>query len=765
MTPRSLRRAVRSAALLETVELRRLLSVAPDAGFGNNGVATYGTRVDGSQYDQILTAQNASRITTVAEVSQGSALENELVVTSFSTSGAEFSSHTVSLPFSSDAISITDVLLDGTNTFVSGVRNTPVGNVGFVVRIDSSGSTDGFTQVDTALLGGQSLSVQLAARGGLIYAAYAVDGPADAETGFTQTSAEVVAFDSSGAIDPIFGTQSADLLTPGLGASINDVFVDGTGLLLVGSYDSDTTGLLNPDSLYVARLTDTGDLDTNFGTGGFGQAEAIGVANFSVTAAVRVADGFAVAGVSVSGEEFVAKLNANGSLNTGFAGDGVAEVTQLAFSPDSRALQNLTADASGNLYLTGSVSVEGDDANIVDLGVLRLTPGGAVDTGFDEDGLFVYDGAPADFGYSITTTPAGAILVAGAQLNASEEGVAVNGLLVQLADAPVVNTPPVVAAVGTSGSVQAGTITAFSSTFSDVDASDTFTVSWDFGDGNGLAAVPVAEGDLSASHTYTLPGTYTVTVTVVDSAGNIVSNTGTITVTAPPALPYQIVNGQLSLTANPSADTVELAAGGSGYILTVNGTPYAISGALSSVVISGGEGADFIRVSSQITIPVTLIGGAGNDTLRGGSGNDVIVGDEGNDLVIGRDGNDLLIGGTGADFLVGREDADILISGTTSLSSNLAALSAIMAEWTSSRPLLLKLANVTGILPLANRLNGNFFLTPNVTVLNDSNVDTLTGGDGADLYYISLFGLNADIVRDNLNLATLPSIWALVSGD
>ena len=54
------------------------------------------------------------------------------------------------------------------------------------------------------------------------------------------------------------------------------------------------------------------------------------------------------------------------------------------------------------------------------------------------------------------------------------------------------------------------------------------------------------------------------------------------------------------------------------------------------------------------SVPLTLYGGAGNDTIRGGNGNDYIDGMEGNDTLIaanatGGDGDDYLIGGEGTD--------------------------------------------------------------------------------------------------------------------
>jgi Ca2+-binding RTX toxin-like protein len=52
-----------------------------------------------------------------------------------------------------------------------------------------------------------------------------------------------------------------------------------------------------------------------------------------------------------------------------------------------------------------------------------------------------------------------------------------------------------------------------------------------------------------------------------------------------------------------------------------------------------------------ISVPMTIIGETGNDSLQGGLGNDVIV---------GGGGSDTLIGGAGADFLNGGADADTL---------------------------------------------------------------------------------------------------------
>ena len=105
-------------------------------------------------------------------------------------------------------------------------------------------------------------------------------------------------------------------------------------------------------------------------------------------------------------------------------------------------------------------------------------------------------------------------------------------------------------------------------------------------------------------------------------------------------------------------------------------------------------------VAGNITIPVTLDGGPGNDKLKGAGGHDVLLGGQGDDLWVGGSRRDLLIGGLGSDRIVGNRDDDILIAGFT-----------------------------------GPRLNGDFFLKTegdNATVFDDEVRDLLTCSEGLD---------------------------------
>ena len=84
--------------------------------------------------------------------------------------------------------------------------------------------------------------------------------------------------------------------------------------------------------------------------------------------------------------------------------------------------------------------------------------------------------------------------------------------------------PPVISAVSVTATVAAGAVVRMSATASD--AISPTTVTWDFGDGTQTTGPAVATA-------YTDPGTYTVTVTARDAAGNSATATRTIVVAAP----------------------------------------------------------------------------------------------------------------------------------------------------------------------------------------------------------------------------------------
>ena len=78
---------------------------------------------------------------------------------------------------------------------------------------------------------------------------------------------------------------------------------------------------------------------------------------------------------------------------------------------------------------------------------------------------------------------------------------------------------------------------------------------------------------------------------------------------------------------------------------------------IDAITLAGGAGDDRLRIddsngSFTDTIPTTIDGGGGNDTLSGGAGNELLLGGAGNDSVDGNGGADVAYLGSGDDSFV-----------------------------------------------------------------------------------------------------------------
>ncbi len=87
-------------------------------------------------------------------------------------------------------------------------------------------------------------------------------------------------------------------------------------------------------------------------------------------------------------------------------------------------------------------------------------------------------------------------------------------------------------------------------------------------------------------------------------------------------------------------------------------TPRDLAGlGVTRLVVLGLAGDDLID-ASNLTVPVVLDGGDGDDTLLAGSADDLLLGGPGNDSLVGNAGNDTLDGGEGDDTMVGGDGDD-----------------------------------------------------------------------------------------------------------
>jgi PKD repeat protein len=320
----------------------------------------------------------------------------------------------------------------------------------------------------------------------------------------------------------------------------------------------------------------------------------------------------------------------------------------------------------------------------------------------------------------------------------------------------------------------------------------TYRISWGDGtaDDTGTATVttPGSKGVLTAgsfqgSHVFAKEGGYTVTATVTDddAAATAVVQTATVKVMSLQAgndlaVGGTVWNDVIAFGRNPLTGTilasvasptspglpppgVEVLVGvfkptptglEGTYTKTVKGVTVSVEvvhtpvapAAITRLLGFGQAGDDGIGADPFLPVSAWLYGDAGNDALAGGAGPDVLLGGDGKDALHGGAGRNLLVGGSGADTLVVGGADDILVAGTTAFDANPVALSAVMAEWTSTRDYASRVANLRGA-GTGPRLNGDYFLKvdgPSRTVFDDGASDVMLGGWGTDWFLADLDG-------------------------
>jgi autotransporter-associated beta strand protein len=198
--------------------------------------------------------------------------------------------------------------------------------------------------------------------------------------------------------------------------------------------------------------------------------------------------------------------------------------------------------------------------------------------------------------------------------------------------------------------------------------------------------------------------------------------------------------GNLIVYGSNVADTITLnTTTPSAVTVTISGTTFTFNtSGLSSgrVIVFAMAGNDVVQVTGNQA--AELHGGPGDDSLSGGGGDDVLYGEDGNDTLSGGAGNDVLIGGAGMDNLSGGTGQDILIGSALSSLFTYDQVDAARQDW---------VLNSNEFSPMINALYGAVIQHPNLA----GEQDTLSGGDGADLFIFQQSpGPGMDLVTDFL---------------
>jgi len=387
------------------------------------------------------------------------------------------------------------------------------------------------------------------------------------------------------------------------------VAADGTGSV----YIADT---LN----HRVRKIVGGQIVTLVGSGpaGLGQGAYGGDGGQAATARLNLPEGLALdpqGGVYVSdtGNNRVRHVDKAGTITTlagtgarRFSGDGgQAGLAELA------APSGLSVDGAGNLYIADSLNNR----------VRVVTPAGLISTliGIGTPG-FSGDGGPGTLAQlarpkGVAVDATGRVLVAdysNQRVRILDNAPPTAGFALQRPSSGR-RWPVLVRLDAWPASFdQDGRIVAYS---------------WQFSD-SGIADGRLADGP-SVTHSFSIPGKQTATLTVRDSAGVTRSTSQSV------AVPCTLsgTDGSDVISATAAADAV-CARGGN-----------------DAVDALGGDDA--------------VLGGTGDDTIAGGAGSDYLAGGPGDDRLIGGPGADVLVGGPGRDEFDARDGVrDIIYAGT-----------------------------------------------------------------------------------------------------
>ncbi len=213
----------------------------------------------------------------------------------------------------------------------------------------------------------------------------------------------VVRYNANGSLDTTFGTGGIVITDFGSnieGASAIALAPDGK-IIISGTSFNDTFG--------IARYNTNGTLDTAFD--GDGKLTVADAAFGATDAAVQTDGKIVVVGRNLSQRTVVLRFNINGTADTTFDGDGRAVIefsggNAIAIAPDGKIIIGLNS---------------GDLGGRIDFAVARLNANGSLDTTFDADGITQANfGFPAfnesfttDVLYDIALQPNGKIIAVG----------------------------------------------------------------------------------------------------------------------------------------------------------------------------------------------------------------------------------------------------------------------------------------------------------------------------------------------------------------
>ncbi|MEM7626058.1 MAG: cadherin-like domain-containing protein [Planctomycetota bacterium] len=291
------------------------------------------------------------------------------------------------------------------------------GNLDFgLARFNSDGSLDtgfgggdGMASLDFDGFNDYAEAVTLQSDGKIVVAGRSRDGVND--------RIAVARFNADGSVDTSFSSDGKEVLdfAPQLDVAYG-VEVQSDGKIVVGGYSWDTVG---SQYLFTLLRYDTGGtLDTTYDGDGISRFAVGANSNFAFDMTLQDDDKALIAGHYYNGSDYdfaLARVGTDGSLDTSFDGDGL--VTTAIGAGDDRGY-GVAVQSDGKILLSGYTHNGADE----DFAVVRYHTDGSLDTGFDGDGIVTTDlGGGDDAALAVTVDAAGNVLAVGDSFNGGDD--------------------------------------------------------------------------------------------------------------------------------------------------------------------------------------------------------------------------------------------------------------------------------------------------------------------------------------------------------
>jgi uncharacterized delta-60 repeat protein len=214
---------------------------------------------------------------------------------------------------------------------------------------------------------------------------------------------------ANGSLDSSYGNGGWMTVDMGGSAAGNAIALQPDGKIVIGGTGRGDGGT-GPLALAAVRLKSDGSLDQSFGTGGIATVPIGSVAQ--ATGIAIQSDGKIVLGGAAVTDHHrfvVARLNANGSIDSGFGNGGYT-----TFSPDGVAW-GLVLQPDGRIVLAGEATSGGQRVYMA----ARVRSNGTPDSSFGGGGIAMIPVGSNAWGMAIARQPDGKLLVTGTAVSGS----------------------------------------------------------------------------------------------------------------------------------------------------------------------------------------------------------------------------------------------------------------------------------------------------------------------------------------------------------